>query len=110
MDTKNEIVTPKKEKKTVKFLSASNVWNTKALLRARTKGDGNVVLCTATKKELYYIKKKSGTKVMLNSHGECCECKNIFHEEYIFTFDGTDKTNYPIELCGFYCLDCWKKD
>lgn len=92
-----------------KILTVGNQWNVKALLDARTHDDGEVVLCKATKKELFY-KKASGTMVMLSAFGKCYTCGDFFHDTHLWQPEGVDKVSWPVEYDGRDCKVCHGKN
>ena len=104
-ENQKESVSGEKEK----ILTADNSWNKQGLIQARTNEDSEIVCCTATKKELFYIKKSGGIKVMLASFGKCPDCGLYFHEEYLHTFDGVDQSRWPVEYQNMDCKVCWAK-
>ncbi len=89
-----------------KFLSEGNEWNVEGLRAARTKKDGDEIICTATKTPLFY-KRADSVKIMLNSFGLCENCDLPFHISYLHKTESFENTSWPIEYDGLWCNTCW---
>lgn len=98
-----------KPEKKPRLLKTNNEWNVEGLLNIRTDKDGEIVVCDKTEAELYYIN-EAGSKIMLDSFGNCAACKKTYHHSYIKFGDSHAKPTWPVEYTGggCYCLDCHK--
>lgn len=95
-------------KKITKVLKHNNIWNAEGLLDSRTNNDGEVVVCSKTSKNLFFIN-ENGSKIMLDSFGECATCNQVFHHSCLRFSDDQSNSSWPIQYEGRYCLDCYKK-
>jgi hypothetical protein len=79
----------------VRFLNYDNTWNIDGLLASRTDDDGEVIECSKTGEPLFFFR-EDGTKIMLQTHGDCYNCGNTFHEGALAISDGVSRSSYPV--------------
>ncbi|MHA2064885.1 MAG: hypothetical protein ACXABY_10970 [Candidatus Thorarchaeota archaeon] len=107
--TTDQVIIPSEENSNAtNILTTGNQWNIEGIKDSRQANDGEIVTCTATKAELFYVDEQ-GYRKMLESCGECTECGLMFHDSYLHTPDGVDKASWPVFYVGKYCQDCWSK-
>jgi hypothetical protein len=107
--TINELIVPTEDNSNnPNILNADNQKNIKGIKDSRQTDDCELITCTATKAELFYIGKQ-GYHKMLDGCGECVDCGLMFHESYLHASDGADKASWPVFYVGRYCQDCWSK-
>lgn len=97
----------KKPEKKPRVLKHDNTWDSHGLIRSRTEKDGEIVVCNKTKKELYYMN-EAGSRIMLDSFGNCATCKELFHFSLLKFPDDHGNPPWPIEFEGRYCIECSK--
>ncbi len=108
MSITNQVNIIPEEETTSRNIDAVNSQQDINDIRNTQQVNDEIIICTATKAELFYTDKLGFTK-MLNSCGECDECGHIFHESYLYSYDGLEKASWPVFYEGRYCKDCWLK-
>jgi len=89
----------------VRFTNLDNSWNKEGLLASHTEADQDVVKCTKTDEPLFFIRAR-GTRIMLASHGYCCNCEEPFEEGQLVQTDGSVRSAYPVRYIGRWCQTC----
>lgn len=81
-------------------------WDSNGLKLQRKPEDGPIISCHKTEKDLYYVR-VNGTKTLLDSFGECCECQRIVHSSHLLLNKEAYTSEWPIQYEGAYCKDCY---
>jgi hypothetical protein len=107
MSTVNQVNVDSAEDNTASnILAENNQLNSEDIKSISQDGKNEIVICTATKTELFYIDKFGFTNV-LSSCGKCDDCGLMFHESYLYFNDGVEKVPWPVFYVGVSCKDCY---
>lgn len=96
-------------KKKARYLNFDDTVNIEGIRSGRTEEDGEIVLCSSKKTELFFLT-KDGNKRAFHAHGACKCCDKMFSYEALHTIEGSDYPSTPSELVGAFCRDCYKLD
>lgn len=95
------------EAKKIKYLNVDNSWNKSGILSLYDNVNDTMVLCTDTKKQLFFI--KNGKRYQLESFGYCAINGKPYHIDRLKLPNDVEKAKYPVECIGAYSLDEFKK-